>query len=162
MPNNNAQLLIDIKNHIKNDDNYKDLERRFTRLREKLLTKDVETKQNAWRVAKKIVIGALYDRFENAENGEWNWDADYFFEGEGDDMMKIFHAREASIDSVLLLDLGYTREQVKEVLEEMIDALNPNMVGGRKLKSRKQKTKSKAKKTKKSKKSKKSKRTRRV
>ncbi len=159
MPNNNNNQVVNINNNnnpiddIKDDDNFKDLKRKFTRLREKLLPKDAEIKQKAWRVAKKIVIGALYDRFQNAENGEWDWDADYFFEGEGDDMMKIFDARDASVDAVSLTDLDYTKEQIKTALEEMIDSLNPNMVGGR----RKRKTK----KTKKSKKSKKSKRTRR-
>lgn len=123
-------------NDIKENDDFKSLKRRFTNLSQKLKSKNENIKKKAYRVAKKIVIGALDDEYENNENGDWDFDSDFFFEGEGEDMMKIFQARDASVEAVSLLD-DFSKEDIKNSLIEMIDNLNPNMVGGK----RKRKTK---------------------
>jgi hypothetical protein len=134
---------------IKDTDEFKSLQRKFTRLSQKIKNKDEDIKKKAYRVAKKIVIGALDDVYENEENGEFNWDSDFFGEGEREERESFFDARDAAVEAVSIKDAGYNKEEIKKVLLEMINNNDPNQVGGKRKQKRKTKGRRKVKKSKK-------------
>ncbi len=128
---------------IKDDQNFIDLKRHFKDLSDEIKALEIplEDKKKIWRVATKIVIGVFDNQYENEENGDWDWDAEFFFKGDGEEREKIFQARDASVDAeglkMFLRDNGLTKEEGKTIIREMIHSLDPNLTGGGKRKSSK-------------------------
>jgi hypothetical protein len=135
----NIELYNRMADDMKDLQNFKDLQRRFTQLANKIKDKPAEEKKKIWRVASKIVLGAFDEIYANEENGEWNLNADFFFDEEEE--MKIFHGREASIDVEALKEYlderNLSLDDGKTVVKEMIQSLDPNMTGGKRNKKRK-------------------------
>ncbi len=109
---------------------FKDLQRRFTQLANKIKEKPAEEKEKIWIGASKIVIGVFDEIYLNE-------DADYFYDEEEE--MKIFQAKDASQNVEALkeyLDEKHlSLEDGKKVVKEMINSLDPNMTGGKSSKS---------------------------